>query len=193
MKLVVLLLFFPATVFAQSEFLSALRATQVSSTVRIDLTIAAGASYCLGIDLERSTDSLNFEKIAFLPGVCGGSEFEESYTMVDSFPLPYRRLYYRLEMGLVGRSPVMSILYVPLDQGIQCFPNPSSGAVNVHIDNPANLESSLRVTDMRGSLVYTTEASLRTFTFSVDGWPPGLYMIDVQSGPRSWRTRLVVP
>ncbi|MBL7941779.1 MAG: T9SS type A sorting domain-containing protein [Flavobacteriales bacterium] len=192
MRLILAALLFPMCLSAQEDFLSNLTATQLGNLVRIDFTVAAGTSYCLGVDLERSTDGLNFESIGFLPGVCGGSEFEESYFMVDSMPEINRMNHYRLDMGLIGKSDVIEVLFVLLENGIRCFPNPADDVVHIYFDNPNNLGTHLHIVDSIGRTVHRDATALRSFSIAVTDWLPGLYTAIVESESKRLLVNIIV-
>jgi Secretion system C-terminal sorting domain len=192
MRAVLAVFFFPLYLSAQEDFLSNLSATQLGNLVRIDFTVAAGTSYCLGVDLERSTDGINFESIGFLPGVCGGSEFEESYFMIDSLPPINRVNYYRLDMGLVGKSAVINVLFVLLENGVRCFPNPADELVHIYFDNPNNLNTTLHIVDSAGRIVHRDATGSRSFSISVNDWQVGFYNAIVETESKRLLVNILV-
>jgi hypothetical protein len=168
-------LFFGISSLAQQDFVSALRADQMGNQVRIDLVISAGISYCVGIDLERSTDGENFEVIDQIAGVCGGGEFEEAYSLFDESPIPNQLNYYRLNLGLVGRSETLPIFFVPLKDGIVTFPNPANTLVQFKFDNPENRTFQIEVFKNDQLHYFKSALAGNEYSLNTEDYPHGTY------------------
>ncbi len=170
-----ILLFFSISGLAQQDFISALRADQMGNQVRIELVISAGISYCVGIDLERSTDGENFDVIDQIAGICGGSEFEEAYSLFDETPIPNQQSYYRLNLGTIGRSETLPIFFVPLKDGIVTFPNPANTLVQFKFDNPENRTFQIEV--FKNDQLYYFKSTLagNEYSLNTENYPQGTY------------------
>jgi len=195
-SLAVLLLCSPVFVLSQQgeNLLSDFRTQQVGNNVHVNFTIEAGNSYCLGVGLERGLDSVNFEVIAAIAGVCGGSEFAESYLLVDSFPYPNQTNYYRLVLGEVGISEIIPVHFIELEDGMKLFPNPTNHFSKLVFDNPSNSRFNFSLYDATGNILPPyfsgngSEVIIDTSTMEV-----GVYVwsLTLESG-EMWKGRLAV-
>lgn len=74
-------------------------AQQISNSVNISWTVKAGFS-CTDVNVEHSTDSINFISIYTYPGVCGATSEDQDYDFVQQNPDKntnnYTISYYRL-------------------------------------------------------------------------------------------------
>ena len=90
MKKIILLLLFVLSFhfgFAQQDSIfSFFNVQQENNKVVVFLTINGGIQ-CSGLQVQRSTDSINFIMIYEFPGVCGSPGADESYVWVDDFPV----------------------------------------------------------------------------------------------------------
>jgi len=158
------------------SILTRLDARQVNNTVQVSFTIEAGTSYCLGVLLERSRDGLAFESVGYLPGVCGGSEFEESYTMVDDQLSENGTVYYRLDLGNVGKSDILELDFFRLENSVLVFPNPAERWVQVRFNNLENQSFEFRLISMLGSTVmHFSQNSGYHIVLDVSGLGAGFY------------------
>ncbi len=98
---------------AQETILEKFTATEVNDDIVLNWTIEQGST-CNGIDITRSSDSLNFILIGDIEGICGDQEKSIPYTFVDENPIRNQINYYRLELGSVGSSDIISIKYIYL-------------------------------------------------------------------------------
>lgn len=108
---------------------------QLGAGVRIEVTLEAGFT-CNGIQLLRSTDSVQFETIGLIGGVCGSTTEEVSYDFYDPQPLDGRKHYYSLLLG--GRIPseVLSIKLLDFQKiGFVMWPNPAREQVFLRWQN----------------------------------------------------------
>lgn len=158
------------------QLLSGFSATQYGNTVRVDFTIVAGVSYCLGAQLERSTDGISFHVIDAIDGVCGGSEFEESYLLVDSLPAPNRLNFYRLVLGGIGESQIIAVHFVELIDGVKLFPNPASDFAWLVFENPGNIGFNFTLAGVLGqTLVFFKRTSGNEISVDTSGLETGNY------------------
>jgi hypothetical protein len=175
------------------EILSGFSIYQQGDEIRIQVTIEAGTSSCLGIDLERKIGEGEFEIIDNIPGICGGSEFEESYVFKDINPLSGKELSYRLNLGNVGRSEVLSIYYVVLENGISIYPNPAIDVIQVMLDKPYGIECDVEVSNSQGHIVFSLEKWIQpSFAISCSHWQNGIYTVKVRSEQTEWVKQFIL-
>ncbi len=105
MKKIKLLLLFVLSFhfgFAQQDSIfSFFNVQQENNKVVIFITINGGIQ-CSGLQVQRSTDSINFIQLYEFPGICGSPGADESYVWVDDSPIKNVVNYYRLEVGNLG-------------------------------------------------------------------------------------------
>ncbi|HAW51895.1 MAG TPA: hypothetical protein DCX54_06130, partial [Flavobacteriales bacterium] len=94
--------------FPQQTILDRFQANTVDSQVYLSWTIKKGST-CNGIKITRSADSLNFVEIGRIDGVCGDASSAVNYSFIDATPLLNRKNFYRLDLGDVGPSEIISI------------------------------------------------------------------------------------
>lgn len=182
--LVVMTSLFIEKTSAQHPILASFELVQVDNTVQLTFGILGGAS-CNGVQWERAGADLDFETIASISGVCGGSEFTEYYSLVDEAPLTGEVSYYRLVLGSQGRSQERTFLFVELDDGVKLYPNPSSDVVNLRFSNPSQKLVKIRVFDITGSLVFEDLSQNGEYQLKVSGLARGVHLLQVQTEDQS--------
>jgi len=103
-KIKLLLLFVLSFQFGfaqQDSIFSLFNVEQENNKVVVFITINGGIQ-CAGLQVQRSTDSINFLQIYEFPGICGSPGADESYVYVDDSPVKNAINYYRLEVGNLG-------------------------------------------------------------------------------------------
>lgn len=169
---------------AQHPILASFELVQVDNTVQLTFGIFGGAS-CNGVQWERAGADLDFEIIATISGVCGGSEFTEYYSLVDEAPISGEVSYYRLVLGSQGRSQERSFLFVELDDGVKLYPNPSSDVLNLRFSNPSQKLVSIRVFDITGTVIFEDFSQMGEYTLLLFDLTKGMHLLEVQSQDHS--------
>lgn len=104
--------------------------------VYISLTISAGSS-CNGLTFYRSTDSIHFEIIGQIHGVCGLSNSPTSYQYIDNNPVFNQKSYYKVSLGPYFFTDTKAIELIDTRLfGFHIRPNPASNQVQVYFENP---------------------------------------------------------
>ncbi len=161
-----------------SPLLGKFSATQHQGQVNLYWQILQGNS-CNGIQIYRSSDSLQFERIGYIPGICG-SDFEDTnFYFTDSFPNHSTVNYYYLELGTVGVSETISLLVFSSNDSYRVQPNPAQDQTTIYFNHIDVGEYALRVYDVRGALVEQSLTTNDYFDLDVSGWPAGSYMFTV--------------
>ena len=97
-------LFLPMSLFGQEHpILNYFSANLGDNDVYLSWEIMGGGQ-CNGIQILRSTDSLNYVEIGDVQGVCGSPDFAQQYDFTDESPVENSINYYRLELGVQGFS-----------------------------------------------------------------------------------------
>lgn len=126
---------------------------QFENSVVVKWTLISGST-CNGTIIERSTDSIHYEPIGSIDGICGSANFNIPYEFTDNSPVRNTRNFYRLEFGRVGFSESLSVFVVILDaDGVLVMPNPVSDKSVIHFQNNQNKSFVFTLYDYSGKQV----------------------------------------
>ncbi len=154
--------------------------------VYLSWSIIAGST-CNGIQIYRSSDSINFSQIGEIPGVCGSVDFVQPYDFTDNNPAKNSVNYYRLELGNQGFSQIVSVEIIDIaSNGYQIRPHPANAETKIYFDNDTKQEQRLSLYNLNGIEVFTAttkgdfvqlntfflQSGLYLFTISVSGSLP---------------------
>jgi hypothetical protein len=119
-------LFLSLTAQAQSPVIDGFRAVQVGADVQLNWFIPQGLS-CIDMQVQRSEDSLNWQTVNTVFGLCGSDLSDQPYDYRDRGPAQgSRRLWYRIyaSNGTVV-SEVLALFYKVFSPGeLFIAPNP---------------------------------------------------------------------
>lgn len=148
----------------------------------INLTwILKAGSICNGVEIQRSLDGTNFERVGRIPGVCGDVTSPVRYDYIDETPVLNRINFYRLLTDDLIISPVISIEVVELGKGGSLVrPNPVVDESRLYFDNARNEVHHLALFDQRGNLVREQESFLEYFLIDGKTLGPGLYFFQIR-------------
>ncbi len=110
-----------------------------------------------GFEVEFSVDARSFETVAFVDGN-GTTNETQSYEFLHKTNRP-GSLYYRLKQmdfdGAYEYSDVIEVMREKSNNGnIVIFPNPASEAFTINVSNPERLNSSVKITDLLGKVIF---------------------------------------
>ena len=146
-------------------------------------TIKSG-SVCNGIQIHRSSseDSINFELIEDIQGVCGNLSSPVSYTFTDYNPFQNQFNYYKLLLGGQEVSNVLGIevLFIPSNSYL-LKPHPISSNSELYFENANNNSFELKVFDDFGKVVYKNETNSNRFTLDSSMISSGLYYFTLEN------------
>jgi hypothetical protein len=145
------------SVFGQnSDVIEFFNIDEYNGQVYLSWNIRQGYS-CNGIKIEHSTDSVNFEEIGSIEGVCGSASASTEYDFTDNTPAQNQVNYYRLHLGGVGYSWVKQSLVIDLSKdNYMLAPNPIVESSILYFDNDAGDLSTLNIYNFFGELVSST-------------------------------------
>lgn len=152
-------------------------------------------STCDGVDVMRSTDSISFETIYHIPGICGGPNSALSYSYLDEHPVANYRNFYRLGLGSSGTTSVRAIEVVDLgNSGHQVRPNPVVATSKIYFDNGGRGVCQLTLVSQAGVVVGQWETREEFFEVQATDFEPGMYFLRIQDadGKALAKGRLVV-
>lgn len=144
-----------------------------SGKIYITCTILGGNT-CNGITLYRSADSLFFDQIDHIPGVCGNSEYDEKYTFIDNDPIKNKRSWYKLYLGGQDYTEARSIEYYDISAGL-LIRTLNQHIYQFHMSNPLKNLYSLNVYSITGQLLQSIAVS--SDSFNIDTQDFGSQMI----------------
>jgi hypothetical protein len=165
--------------FAQQDSIfSFFNIRQENNKVVVFITINGGIQ-CSGLQVQRSTDSINFIQVHEFPGICGSPGADESYVWIDDFPVRNTINYYRLEIGNLGIiSDIRSVFFQyfesdkllitpnPCEDCTVRFPNDQREKVRIQLfsidgkflmeEETTNNFYSLKDFDLQGSIFFVS-------------------------------------
>jgi hypothetical protein len=175
------------------NFLGRFDASELGDQVLLSWQMIAG-NVCQGIEIFRSADSTNFELIGYISGDCGNISEPVDFSYTDSNPVVNQKNYYRLTLGLLGESQVVSIdINNPGDRAILARPNPAWEKLVIDFRNLKNKKATLELFDPSGRLVYTDQTFGEQFQIPVIGFPEGNYTATISpEGEKKILTKVTI-
>ncbi|CAN5479792.1 hypothetical protein BH11BAC2_BH11BAC2_21810 [soil metagenome] len=146
--------------------------------VYLNWQIIAGSN-CNGIQIWRSTDSLEFTQIHDIPGVCGNISTPQNFDFTDKNPVKNKTNYYRLELGNTGPSEVLSIEIIAIENGFQVRPNPIADYAKIYFDNNINILSQLIIYNLHGQNIFSLATKENFFEVSTENLQSGIYFFTI--------------
>jgi hypothetical protein len=143
----------------------------------------SGGNTCNGIKIFRSTDSLHFEQIGFISGICGNSTIPVSYVFNDENPLANKTNFYKLELGTLGHTKTASYYYIVYNEaGYLVKPNPVTDLTTIFFENDLQEEYEFNLYNQEGQQVINSEfVSGNNFILYRNDLAPGTYLFTLQS------------
>lgn len=166
------------SVFAQ-DAVSHFKAEKFNETVYLTWTIKQGFT-CNGVDVLRSTDSINFAKIGDIEGICGSSAEEIEYDFTDISPEKNARNFYRLSLGGLSFSQVISIHVVDIPANhYLVVPNPLTEKAGILFENSTFALCRLTVFSPDGSPVFEAATTGESFVLRKEDYEKGVYFFRI--------------
>lgn len=170
------LLFTANQIMAQGQLvLGKFLIAKAGNGVFLNWSIKAGST-CNGIEIERSTDSLNFTTIGNISGTCGSISEEISYNFTDNSPFLNTVNFYRLVFGGTQVSQTISIELIDIEKlGYQIRPHPLADNASLFFENAKNLQHQLEIRSLNGNLVHRSTTTESYFELQRSLLSAGLY------------------
>jgi hypothetical protein len=144
--------------------------------VQLRWTISAGQT-CNGTFIERSTDTVRWDKIGEIPGVCGSSAAPVPYNFIDNSPVSNTVNFYRLELGGQGYSAMVGIPYYDYSEnGYVLIPNPLYDIGTLYFGTSEIESFTISIFDITGKLVQQAKGTGGNFVIKADEKPTGNYI-----------------
>ncbi|MFT6001120.1 MAG: hypothetical protein ACI81P_003588 [Neolewinella sp.] len=150
-----------------------------------------------GFHIERSSASMHWNDVGFMPGQ-GTSLEQQAYQFEDENIEP-GLYYYRLRQvdldGAYTYSPVRSIAITSIANpfSIRVFPNPvDRGNLTVTISDSEEREGEVQIIDMLGRVVQQQLFNNANFRISTDKLSPGTYWLMISMDGNSRHQKIIV-
>jgi hypothetical protein len=161
------------------------------TSVFVKWTIKAGFS-CTDVSVEHSADSINFNSVYTYPGICGASQTDKSYLFTHENAFIDKANYYRLNLGNYGFSEVLKIENTDYVEGVVIAPNPITTSGKIKFSNPDKELFRLRVFDMRGILVYSSQTESNEFEILRTNFSGGVYLYSLSGRTKNYKGKFVI-
>ena len=143
--------------------------------------------------VEKSRDGNVFEELTKVDGA-GNSSQPISYQAKDIYPFT-GTTYYRIKQtdfnGEFSYSKTEQVYFTKEIFSINVYPNPSEGIFNVVSNNDIS-EMQLRITDIKGNIVFEKRYSDRSFILDLNNFEPGIYFLQAVAERTIRNVKLVV-
>lgn len=157
------------------EILDDFYVIQINNEVKLRWVIKNGQT-CNGIQIYRSQDTLNFERIGEIPGICGSTNEAVPYDFVDSFPIKNKTNFYRLQLGNQGYSQYIQIDYKFYGLNDWNILNTNS-KIEVIFRNTTKTEIKVQLLDINGKLIQSKATNSDSVEFEKHHLSRGIYLI----------------
>jgi hypothetical protein len=180
-KLLFCFLIASINLFAQeTESLDAISAIENNSKVYLRWTMKSGNT-CNGIRIYRSNDSVSFNTIGQINGICGSSTESISYDFVDESPKLNAINYYTIELGSLGFSKIISIEVLNFKEGIVIRPHPTSSFLELVFRNDRNETHTIQILNLQGKIMLEKTDNTDRFNIDFNFYPSGIYVYKIYS------------
>lgn len=132
------------------------------------------------IELQRSVDGISYKTIY---GIKGNKSGVGKYLFIDKQPQTVN--FYRLLMHDgpdVSYSNILLLNLAKVKMETKVYPNPTKAGIEIAIDDPTLLNSSVVITNMFGNLICKTIIKNKLQYLSLSNVPPGLYLLSLENG-----------
>lgn len=143
------------------------------------LTIKGGVQ-CSGLQVQRSTDSINFIQVHEFPGICGSPGANESYVWVDDFPVRNTINYYRLEIGNLGIvSDLRSVFFQYFESDkLLITPNPCEDCT-VRFPNDKREKVQIQIFSYDGQFLLEEETSSNFYSLKDFDLQGSIFLVSI--------------
>ena len=182
------------SVMAQHVSLSNFFLISNSKEVLMYWTVDSGST-CNGITIWHSADSLNYEEIGNIGGVCGSNSSPTPYNFTDKSPQLNKVNYYKLRLGYAQFTEVKTITIKYTEPGkLFVYPNPSIDQTVIEFNNDHLDHYTLVVSNNLGNVVYRREEVIEgKILLSTAGWDSGTYFVTLSdNNGRILKEKLII-
>lgn len=170
---------------------------KVNSTVQLHWATASEQNNRKFI-IERSKDAIYFEPIGTVDGA-GNSNRLLNYSFTDN--TPYEGIsYYRLkQMDFEGRISYSNIIRIVFEEErnfiTQINPNPADDKINLLFHATGKEDGMIQLFEISGKRIFSEQVSfqegINRREIDISGFAKGVYFIEINTGAKSYRNKLV--
>jgi hypothetical protein len=136
-----------------------------------------GGNQCEGTKVFRAVDQQPFELIEHISGICGGADFDETYTHHDTLPAKNAENHYRLEMGDLGFTETVSLFYDDFGQNDHArLTDLQTGTVTLLVNNAQSKPLTVMLVDMNGRVAGRQQSTSNAITLHTSHLSAGIYI-----------------
>jgi hypothetical protein len=141
--------------------------------------VIKGGKQCDGTWVFRADESLVFEEINHVEGICGDFTEDETYTYFDSEPISNRYNHYKLEMGFQGLTDTIVVFFEDFGSDGYLLLTQPNGSYRILFSNDNNREATIQVFDVSGKLMFEDAGIDNDFNMEPSGWRAGAYVFRI--------------
>lgn len=142
--------------------------------------VIIGGRQCDGTRVFRADETLQFDLVEHIEGICGSQADDVTYSYFDNSPKSNSYNYYRLEMGLQGFTDTVNVFFE--DFGTDRYlllSQPQVRSYRILFSNDLNREASLNVFDLSGKVIYQDQTIGNDFQLNSLNWDAGVYVFRI--------------
>ncbi|MBK7030588.1 MAG: T9SS type A sorting domain-containing protein [Bacteroidales bacterium] len=160
--------------------------------VLLQWTISSGQT-CNGTFIQRSEDTIHFETIGEISGICGSSESPVPYSFSDEDPIKNKVNFYRLELGGQGYSRIIAIPYFEYgNMGSIVIPNPVTSQTRIYFENKTEKPYLFSLFNYSGNLIRQSKGNDSFVFLDASNLSAGAYLYSIQLPDRKPITGKVI-
>lgn len=154
---------------------------QQGNEIVLRWTISAGYQ-CQETIIERSSyNSLTYEEIGRISGICGSATSDETYTFTDRNPLSNTINQYQLKLGDYKSQTVLVEFLNFNKQDYIIFSNPLVTGTRISFENSNNQEFEFVIYDLSGKKVLEKKIQDNFILINRDELKAGIYIFTIIS------------
>ena len=177
---ILLFMFIGFSSLSQNEdVISHFSATEFNGKVLLTFAITQGNT-CNGVVILHSTDSVNFTQVGSIEGICGSSQAQIEYDFTHLDPEKNVVNYYRLSLGGIGFSWIVSAEVIDLGVNkVLLRPNPIAEGSELFFDNETNSLIKLSIYSSAGILIKSEQTTSELFILNGSEFESGMYFYTI--------------
>ncbi len=146
----------------------------------IQCVISSGST-CNGIFIYQSFDSLNFDVVGHINGVCGDVSEPKSYEYVIENPIKNKDLFFKLEFGDYGFTEIIKLHVLDTREfQYQIRPNPFKNKTKIYFNNEFNKKSTLSIYSSNCFKLKEFETQSNVFELDLENFPSAIYFFTIK-------------
>lgn len=166
--------------YAQDISISGFFLTQYNKSILVNWTIESGST-CNGITIFRSSDSLVYENIGSIAGVCGSNSEPTHYNFTDSEPVRNKTNYYRLKFGNGQNSEIRSLHFTYVEPNNMIIrPNPAQDNITLELNKDQNNIFMIRIIGEDGNIAFSQQNIFgKAVSLDISHLRSGIYTLEL--------------